>query len=99
MIFFFYKMLEKINHYPLSNCIGYYDYDHDRDYYDSYKGKRYNFPNKISRYSFDQGLPEVIVVTAHKDGKLYKKLIFPMLKDKYKFTGKIISISNYNSNN
>jgi len=87
---YFYEVLKKAGSLSLKNCIGYYDYDDS-----GFKGQ--SFYSNIPKYDFYKGAisPDLIVVTSHKQGKTFKQLIDPMIRQDFRFTGEIISVSSY----
>lgn len=87
---YFYTVLEKISKLALSNCLGYYDYNKQ-----GYKAKIYDFNIKKYNCIEMKEKPEIIVVTANKRGKLFAKVIYPLIKEKFNLEGEIVSVSNY----
>ena len=87
---YFYTVMEKISKYNLHNFLGYYDYDEK-----GFKGKTYYYNVQKYDYSKRAEKPEIIVVTTHKESKLYTDVIYPLIRNTFDFTGKIISVSNY----
>jgi pyruvate-formate lyase-activating enzyme len=100
---YFYKTARKIANINPNNCLGIYDYNTESDQkvpvnFFNIQGDsliNYNDDNGLNMYNFVRGndMPEVIVLTAHQTGKLYKQLLEPMIRNSLSFSGQIESVA------
>ena len=86
---YFYRVLEMLSKYEWKNCLGYYDYRGD-----IFRTQDYNI--KIPQYSLKAGSkrPDMILTTYHK-GRSFNEIIQPIIREKFKYNGEIVSVSSF----
>ncbi|SLM30886.1 hypothetical protein MTBBW1_2510004 [Desulfamplus magnetovallimortis] len=88
---YFFRVAEILSRYQWRNYLGYFDFRKE-----AYQMRRNN--NILKQFDWSQAeQPYVVAVTVHK-GKYYNSVIEPLLRNKFHFLGKIISMSTYNKN-